>query len=160
MYNSFETLFSNIWESLDDVFICVTTVIVLRLLSKWLYWCMRSYFDLTTYVSDIIDFMFMATFSVFILIHLFGSDVAVSLFSGFSIGMGYAFQPYIISLFTGLYSQSQGMVIPGDQIVMNGKIVTVDSVSLLHICVRGEGMLTYVPHAFFRSNPLTKVYNS
>ena len=36
MYDSFETLFLNIWGSLDDVFICVTMAIVLRVISRLL----------------------------------------------------------------------------------------------------------------------------
>tara|TARA_B110000008_G_C16793240_1_gene493517 strand:+ start:61 stop:537 length:477 start_codon:yes stop_codon:yes gene_type:complete len=158
MYNSFTSLFSNIWESLDDVFICVTVAIVLQLLSKWLHWCLHSYFRLTTYVSDVVDFLFVATFTTFLLIHLFGPDIAISLFSGFSIGMGYAFQPFIISLFSGVYSQAR--ISRGDKILLNNKPMTVEAVSLLHICVRDGPMVTYVPHAFFQTSPLTIVHSS
>lgn len=157
MYNSFETLFSNIWESLDDVFICIASALVLRLISKWLYWCMHSYFRLSEYVSDVVDFVFLAIFSVFILIHLFGSEIATSLFGGFSIGLGYAFQPYIISLYTGVYNQVREIIKPGEKIFFNNKIVTVESVSLFHICIKDGTMITYIDHAFFKSNPLTKV---
>lgn len=157
MFNSFETLFMNIWESLDDVFICVTTAIVLRVVSKWLYWCLSSYFVLSTYLSDSVNFVFLGTISVFLLNHLFGPTVAVSLFSGLSIGMGYAFQPYIISLFTGMYNESSGLIKKNDKILFNGKSVTVISVTLLHVVVEGAVGKAYIPHAFFQSTPLVKL---
>ena len=158
MYNSFETLFLNIWESLDDVFICVTMAIILRVLSKWLYWCLSSYFDVSTYLSDSINFLFLGTIAVFLLNHLFGPDIAPSLFSGFSIGLGYAFQPYIISLFTGLYNKSSGLLQKNDTIVINNTPVTVISITLLHVVVRNkEGAVSYIPHSFFQSSPLVKL---
>jgi hypothetical protein len=157
MYDSFETLFVNIWGSLDDVFICVAMAIVLRVVSQWLYWCMASYFHLTIYMSDSINFLFLGTLSVFLLNHLFGPTVAVSLFSGLTIGMGYAFQPYIISLFTGLYNKSSGLTMNGDKILFNGKPATVTSVTLLHVVVRNEVGDVYIPHAFFQSTPLVKL---
>lgn len=157
MYGSFETLFLNIWGSLDDVFICVTMAIVLGVVSQWLYWCLSSYFHLSTYMSDSVNFLFLGTISVFLLNHLFGPTIAVSLFSGLTIGMGYAFQPYIISLFTGLYNTSSGLIRKGDKILFNGKSVTVTSVTLLHVVVRGEVGEIYIPHAFFQSTPLVKI---
>ena len=160
MYDSLQTLFITIWESLDDVFICVTMAIVLYIVSQWLYWCLSSYFDLSTYLSGSINFLFLGTISVFLLNHLFGPDIAVALFSGLSIGMGYAFQPYIISLFTGLYNKSSGLVQKNDKILFNNKTVTVTSVTLLHIVVRSDvaDNVTdiYIPHAFFQSTPLVK----
>lgn len=158
MYDSFETLFLNIWASLDDVFICVTMAIVLRVISQWLYWCLASYFHLSTYLSDSINFLFLGTISVFLLNHLFGPEIAVALFSGLTIGMGYAFQPYIISLFTGLYNKSSGLVQKGDRILFNNKTVRVTSVTLLHVIVSGEVGDIYIPHAYFQSTPLVKLY--
>lgn len=157
MYDSFETLFLNIWASLDDVFICVTMAIVLRVISQWLYWCLASYFHLSTYLSDSINFLFLGTTSVFLLNHLFGPEIAVALFSGLTIGMGYAFQPYIISLFTGLYNKSSGLVQKGDRILFNNKTVRVTSVTLLHVIVSGEVGDIYIPHAYFQSTPLVKL---
>ncbi len=157
MYDSFQTLFVTIWESLDDVFICVTMAIVLYILSQWLYWCLSSYFDLSTYLSGSINFLFLGTISVFLLNHLFGPAISVSLFSGLSIGFGYALQPYIISLFTGLYNKSSGLVEEGDKIMFNNKRVTVSSVTLLHVVVRADVGDIYIPHAFFQSTPLVKL---
>lgn len=157
MYDSFQTLFVTIWESLDDVFICVTMAIVLYILSQWLYWCLSSYFDLSTYLSGSINFLFLGTISVFLLNHLFGPDISVSLFSGLSIGLGYALQPYIISLFTGLYNKSSGLVEENDKIMFNNKPVTVTSVTLLHVIVCADVGKIYIPHAFFQSTPLIKL---
>lgn len=159
MYDSFETLFLNIFSSLDDVFICVTMAIVLRVVSHWLYWCLSCYFNLSTYLSDSINFLFLGMTSVFLLNHLFGSTVAVSLFSGVSIGAGYALQPYIISLFTGIYNTSSGLVQKDNKIMFNGNTVTVTSVTLLHVVVRGDVGVIYIPHAFFQSTPLIKTSN-
>lgn len=152
MFESFETLFTNVAGSMDDIFIAVTTFLVLRVVSSWLFWCMHVYFRLSAYVSETVNFLLWLLLSVFVVNHIFGTEISTSLFSGFSIGMGYAFQPYIISLFTGLCNGF--MISPGDTIMLGGETLTVKKLSLFYVVVTSGEYQMYVPHSFFKSTPL------
>ena len=152
MYASFEIIFTNIAASMDDLFIGATSFIVLRVLSSWLYWCMHSYFRLSAYISEVVNFILWLVLSVFIINHLFGSEVSTSLFQGFSIGMGYAFQPYIVSMFTGLCNGF--MIKKGDIILYNNKEVVVSKLTLFYVTVKSGDFISYIPHRVFSSSPL------
>jgi len=152
MFDSFESLFSNIASSMDDLFIAATTFVVLRVVSSWLYWCMYRYFRLSAYMSETVNFLMWLLLSVFVVNHVFGTEISTSLFSGFSIGMGYAFQPYIVSMFTGLCNGF--MIRQGDTILLNDKAVVVKKLTLFYVVVACGEYQTYVPHSFFASTPL------
>jgi len=152
MFGSIESLFTKLAESLDDIFIAAATFIVLRVVSSWLYWCIFAYFRLSAYVAEVTNFLLWLVLSVFILNHVFGTEISTSLFSGFSIGMGYAFQPYIVSLFTGLCNGF--MIKTGDTIMLDDKPVRVIKLTLFYVAVSAEGYTTFLPHAYFASRPL------
>lgn len=152
MFSSIESLFTKFAESLDDIFIAVATFILLRVLSSWLYWCIFAYFRFSAYVAEVSNFLLWLVLSVFVLNHLFGTEISTSLFSGFSIGMGYAFQPYIVSLFTGLCNGF--MIQTGDTILINDKPCRVIKLTLFYVAVNADGYTTYLPHAYFTSRPL------
>lgn len=155
MFQSLSTLCLTIWESLDDILICLSVFLLLRVIASWCYWCCFSYFKCDEYISGLVEFVFLGTLSIFVLTHLFGPGVALSLFSGFSVGMGYAFQPYIISFFTGFWTRQ--FIKKGDRLFLNQKIVVVDHISILYICVRIDNMKSYITHSQFQSTPLTKI---
>lgn len=152
MFDSFEALFTTLATSLDDIFIAASTFVVLRVLSSWLYWCMHTYFRLSAYISEVVNFGMWFVLTVFVLNHLFGAELSTSLFSGFSIGMGYAFQPYIVSLFTGLCNGF--MIRAGDTIMLDGRPMVVRKLTLFYVAVASGESTTYLPHAYFASRPL------
>jgi len=153
MFDSVETLFMNLAASLDDIFIAAATFVVLRVVSTWLYWCMHSYFRLSAYVSEVANFGLWLVLTVMVIHHLFGPDISTSLFSGFSIGMGYAFQPYIVSMFTGICNGF--MIRTGDTILFNKQPVIVQKLTLFYVAVSTGEYTTYVPHAYFAKAPLS-----
>ena len=152
MFESFESFVNLVFNSIDDIFISAALFLLMRVLSNWVYWCMNSYFRVSVYVSDIINFGLWFVLIVLVSNHLFGTEISTSLFSGFSIGMGYAFQPYIVSMFTGVFTGF--MVREGDTILFEGNSVIVKKISLFHVSVSSGEYIQYIPHAYFTKSPL------
>lgn len=156
MIDSFGTLLASIWSSLDDILICFGAFLVARYIANSLQLHAIGYFDLGTYVAESAQAVFMTTACIFLTSHLLGPTVTISVFSGFSMGIGYALQPYIISLLAGLNFQAMGIVKENNIIQVGDENYKVLSVSLLYICGKHEsGSLTYFPNAYFQEIPLT-----
>jgi len=159
MYSSFDTLLMNIWRSLDDIFLCIGVFIVARVVAYSCYWCLHIYFNVDEYESEFIQYGFLGTILVFLISHLFGETAVASLLGGFSIGIGYAFQPYIISFLSGSTLRATNTLSHGTVILFTTPTgitrLTVRQLGLLHICVSNGDTLTYIPNSYFQTTPLT-----
>jgi len=155
MYQSFELLLQNIWLSLDDIFICLGAFIVARVFASAIYWCLHSYFDIDIYESELVQFVFLGIVVVFLISHLFGETAVTSILGGFSIGLGYALQPYIISLFVGSTLRATNTLTKGNVILFKNQKLTIEKMGLLYVCACGNGIRTYIPNAYFQSSPLS-----
>ena len=115
------SLFERIWNSLDDILVCFGIFLVFAQVSKSMYGCLRNYFSLSFYVSQAVHFLLLSTIVIFLIGHLVGTETAISFLGGLSIGLGYALQPYIVSLLAGgtLLSMHQTICIP-----RRGKMLT------------------------------------
>ena len=92
---------------------------------------------------------------IFLVGHLIGSDTATSLFSGFSIGFGYAMQPYIVSLLAGATFRSSSMFRAKDSLQINGQDYVLDHVGLLYLCATSsDGYKTYFPNSMLAGTPV------
>ena len=157
MYETFELLLTSVWLSLDDIFICLGAFIVARVLASGMFWCLRSYFNIGAYESQLAQFSFLAVVVVFLISHLFGETAITSILGGFSIGIGYALQPYIICFLSGSTLRAAGILRKGQTVIMPGdppKMLTVEQLGLLHICVSDEKTTTYIPNSYFQTAPL------
>jgi small-conductance mechanosensitive channel len=146
------TLFEKVWSSLDDILACVGVLLVSRILANSLHWCAKSYFELSIYSAQAIHFGFLFVVFMFLISHLIGSSTAVSLFSGFSIGFGYAMQPYIMSLLAGATFRSTDMFRKGDSVRIDDQIYILDHIGLLYVCVKKDNFVTYFPNAKLSSS--------
>lgn len=153
MYQSFELLLQSLWFSLDDILICLCALIVARVVAVAIYWCLHSYFDIDEYESELVQFTFLGIVVVFLISHLFGETALTSILGGFSIGIGYALQPYIISFLAG--STLRLTLAKGKVIFFNGQKMTVDYLGLLYVCASQDGVQTYIPNSYFQSAPLS-----
>ena len=157
MYETFELLLTSVWLSFDDIFICLGAFIVARVLASGMFWCLRSYFNIGAYESQLAQFSFLAVVVVFLISHLFGETALTSILGGFSIGIGYALQPYIICFLSGSTLRAAGILRKGQTVIMPGdppKMLTVEQLGLLHICVSDEKTTTYIPNSYFQTAPL------
>ena len=151
MFDSFSTLFSKIWNSLDDVLICVCLFALALKASRIFYWCTQVYFRQSVYAAEIVSALWLGTVVVYLSSHLIGEATAVSLFSGFSIGIGYAMQPYITSVVSSAALKAMNMLKKGDTLQMGGVDYEVHHVGLLYVCTKNDKYYTYFPVTRFLS---------
>lgn len=146
---TFESLFSSVWNSLDDILLSVGVFLIMRILTRVLKYSLHSYFDTSKFVAQLVEFFTMTIVAVFLLSHLCSPDVVQSLFGGLSIGVGYAFQPYIISFFTGMMIRAEGMMGPRDKVTVQGQDHMIDHIGMFYVhMVDG----TYIPNTAFQSS--------
>ena len=152
---SFIDLFSRIWNSLDDILVCIGVFLVVQVISSRLNHCLLNYFNMSAYIAQSAQFLFLFSTIIFLISHLIGSSIAVSLFSGFSIGLGYALQPYIVSLLAGGTLRMSDIIRRGDTIIINDQSLVVDHVGLLYISTKKDKAITYFPNAMLSSTPFS-----
>ena len=147
-FESFDTLLSTVWHSLDDILVCIGVFIIVKVFSSYSSWCLKTYFHCSHYTSQTVQFGILFFILIFLVGHLIGSDTATSLFSGFSIGLGYAMQPYIVSLLAGATFRSTSMFKHGDQIRIQNENYVLEHIGLIYVCVLdSENYKVYFPNS-------------
>jgi small-conductance mechanosensitive channel len=155
MSSSFTELVNNIWNSLDDILVCAGVFLVAHIFAGQLRRMLSVYFRLGAWVSQSAQFVFLFSVMVFLAGHLLGVGTAVSLFSGFSIGLGYALQPYIISLLAGGTLYASGVLRRGDRLHINDSTMVVESIGLLYVSAKNDKLTTYLPNAMLSRTPFS-----
>lgn len=153
-FESLDTLLTTVWHSLDDILVCVGVFIISQVFSSYCSWTLQTYFQCSHYTSQGVHFAILFTVFIFLVGHLIGSSTATSLFSGFSIGLGYAMQPYIVSLLAGATFRSTGMFRAGDQVTINGSAYTLEHIGLIYVCVRDKDFCVYFPNSMLSGTPV------
>lgn len=148
-------LFQQVWDSLDDIIVCVGILILSLKCTRSLHFCMRSYFGCMAYISQAVHFAVLFTITVFLMSHLVGMETAKSLFGGFSIGIGYAMQPYIVSLVAGGTFLFTSILRAGDRLEIGQQTVIVDHVGLLYVAAKTGKTTTYFPNSMLASSPFS-----
>ena len=152
---SFIRLFERVWISLDDIFVCIAVILAVFQLTNLLHRTMRHYFRLPAYIAQCFHFVLLFIAVIFVIGHLVGDSTAISLFSGLSIGFGYALQPYIVSLMAGATFVSMGIMTRGDTLTINGNTVVIDHVGLLYVSAKQGPKTTYFPNSLLSASPFT-----
>ena len=153
--NTFTNFFTTVWSSLDDILLCLGVALVSV---PVLFACSNGihiYFETSVYIAQTINFFCLFSLFAFVLGHLVGDNVAVSIFGGFSVGIGYALQPYIVSLLSGITYYSSSMLKEGDLIVLKGSKYRIKSTGVLYIIAEE---LEKTPDSPMSSEPSLTVY--
>ena len=156
-FESAQKLFTTMWYSLDDIFVCVGFFLVVKVFAEHVNWCLQHYFDTSQYTAHALHFSLMFSSIIFLVGHLIGQSTATSLFSGFSIGLGYAMQPYIVSLLSG-FSFRSGVIFSKEDsekisMKIQGEVFELDHIGLLHVCaISNDGYKTYFPNSILGSS--------
>ena len=146
--SSFQTLFTTIWNSLDDILLCIGMFMIARIIAKALKWSLHEYFDTSKFISQVVEFLFMTIVNIFLISHLCNQAILQALFGGISIAIGYAFQPYIISFFTGMMIRAENVFGPGNQITVQGLSGEVEHIGMFYVHLKDGSC---VPNAIFQS---------
>ena len=152
---SLTKLIETVWYSLDDILVCVGVFIVAHLISESVFRCLKYYFRWSIFVAEASKFVILFATSVFLIGHLVGPNTANSLFGGFSIGLGYAMQPYIVSLLAGGTFRSSGMLQHGDLLKVGDNVMVIDHVGLLFVTTKKEKFTTYFPNSVLAARPFS-----
>jgi small-conductance mechanosensitive channel len=153
-FESLDILLTTVWHSLDDIFVCVGFFLAANVVASSVQWSLLNYFRSSHYTAQITHFGFLFMVFIFLVGHLIGSDTATSLFSGFSIGFGYAMQPYIVSLLAGATFRSGSMFRAKDLLRINGQDYTLEHTGLLYLCASSDGYKTYFPNSMLAGTPI------
>ena len=116
---------------------------------------MRHYFRLSFYVSQATRFVSLSVVVVFLVSHLAGAETALSFLGGLSIGLGYALQPYIVSLLAGGTLLSMETIQRGDELRIGEHTAVVEHVGLLYVTTKKETVKTYFPNAMLAQTPFS-----
>lgn len=149
------SLFERIWNSLDDILVCFGIFLVFTQVSKSMYGCLRNYFSLSFYVSQAIHYLLLSTIVIFLIGHLVGTETAISFLGGLSIGLGYALQPYIVSLLAGGTLLSMQTIQQGDELRIGEQSSIVEHVGLLYVTTKQDTFRTYFPNAMLAQTPFS-----
>ena len=88
---------------------------------------------------------------LFLLGQAAGEESTISMLQGFALGVGYALQPYIVSLLSGATYFSTGMLKAGDQILIEKDEYKIISNGVLYIEAENitKNIIVYVPNGYF-----------
>jgi hypothetical protein len=112
MWKAFESIGSGMWENADDVLVSVILIIIGNVIASLIYYFTKEFLKTGVLFAQIIKITFQIFIIVICVVQIIGQDVVSHFTGGISIGLGYALQPYIISIFNGLMVHNDHEVVP------------------------------------------------
>jgi hypothetical protein len=155
----FSLALTAIWNSLDDVLLCIGIVLISVPIIVNIGLSAQNYFKYSLWTGQMITFLLLTTVSLYLLGHVAGEASTVSILQGFALGVGYALQPYIVSLLSGATYFVSGIISANDVIFVDGKKYTIVSNGILYIEARSDDISIFVPNNFFNNTYLKKIDN-
>ena len=139
MWKALLDIGTELWENLDDVFVSILIIVIGNQIAHLLYKFTKDFLKLGILPAQTIKIVLQAFVFVVILLQILGDDVVRSFTGGISIGIGYALQPYIISIFNGLMIHNDDIIIPGDN-KSYGSIISIPSMNLINVKIDSVGL--------------------
>ena len=110
MWTTFRELLDSIISNIDDFFVIVLIAIIGNKLASFLYTFLYKFMKLSLFTSQTVKISLQIFIFATCLIQLLGGETLASATGGIAIGVGYAFQPYIISIFNGLMIHNDDVI--------------------------------------------------
>jgi len=150
---------NNIWNSIDDFVMCIGVVIITVPIVISVASLTQHYFRYSLWTGQMVTFVSIASIFLYLLGHVAGETTTVSMLQGFALGIGYALQPYIVSLLSGTTFFSTGMLAADDIIIIDNTEYTIVSNGILFIEAKhnSQDLKIYVPNNFFNNTYIKKV---
>jgi small-conductance mechanosensitive channel len=155
----FTLAIDTIWNYLDDFFLCIGVIIISVPLVLFIGSTTQHYFLYSLWTGQMITFVLLASVFLYLFAHIAGETASVSILQGFALGIGYALQPYIVSLLSGATYFSAGMIKANDTIVVDNVEYVVIENGILYIEakeVTESGSTVFIPNNFFNNTYLKK----
>lgn len=153
MWNALSFFVSNIWEVLDDVLIAVLVLVIGSSFARLLHHVVHDLLRYSMFVADLMTTTVQGFLFGVCLYQLLGVAAVNSFVGGFSIGIGYAMQPYIISMFNGaaLFSLYKGGRV---RVGSDDKVYNVDGIGLFFTRLETDDGLLLIPNTKMLSSRL------
>jgi len=110
MWTTFKECLNSIISNIDDFAVIVFILIVGNKLADLLYLFLAKFMNASLFAAQTVKLSLQIFIGVVSFIHLVGSDIISNASAGIAIGVGYAFQPYIISMFNGLMLHNDNLI--------------------------------------------------
>jgi small-conductance mechanosensitive channel len=101
MWGALSFLADNMWESVDDILVGILVLSVGHLIAHGVQYILNGLLKYPRFIVDIITTSWRFFLFAVCLYQIIGVGAVQHFVGGFSIGIGYALQPYIISMFNG-----------------------------------------------------------
>ena len=102
MWKAFQSIGTDMWENADDVLVSIILIIIGNVIASIIYYFTKEFLKTGVLFAQIVKITFQLFIIVICVVQVIGEDVVSHFTGGISIGLGYALQPYIISIFNGL----------------------------------------------------------
>ena len=105
MWTTFKDCLDSILSNLDDFAVIIFILIVGNKIADLLYRFIANFLERSLFAAQTIKLLLQIFIGVISFIHLVGDDIIKNASAGIAIGIGYAFQPYIISMFNEIIKE-------------------------------------------------------
>lgn len=131
MWSTFKECTNALLDNIDDFAVIIFILIVGNKLADLLYRFIANFLERSLFTAQAVKLSLQIFIGVISIVHLIGETTINNAAAGIAIGVGYAFQPYIISLFNGLMLHNDHVIKHGvyvdiiSQHITNAKVVTI-----------------------------------
>ena len=137
MWSTFRECLDTILSNLDDFAVIIFILIVGNKLANLLYRFLANFMKTSLFTAQSVKLSLQTFIGVISFVHLVGDDIIKNASAGIAIGVGYAFQPYIISMFNGL-------MLHNDNLINSKKFLDVPSQGIKGAAVQSIGLFNTV----------------
>ena len=110
MWTTFKDCLDTILSNLDDFAVIIFILIVGNKLANLIYRFLANFMKTSLFTAQSVKLSLQVFIGVISFVHLVGDDIIKHASAGIAIGVGYAFQPYIISMFNGLMLHNDNLI--------------------------------------------------
>ena len=110
MWTTFKDCLDTILSNLDDFAVIIFILIVGNKLANLIYRFLANFMKTSLFTAQSVKLSLQVFIGVISFVHLVGDDIIKHASAGIAIGVGYAFQPYIISMFNGLMLHNDDLI--------------------------------------------------
>ena len=143
MWNALSFFVSNAWESLDDVAVAALVLIVGSSVARVISHVVHDMLRYSRFVTDLITYTLQGFLFGVCLFQVLGTAAVQSFTAGFAVGIGYALQPFIVSLFHG---EALFYIFRRGRIAIDREEFDVEGVGLFFTRLRAKGRLVIIPN--------------
>lgn len=137
MWTTFKDCLDTILSNLDDFAVIIFILIVGNKLANLLYIFLANFMKTSLVTAQSVKLSLQVFIGVISFVHLVGDDIIKHASAGIAIGVGYAFQPYIISMFNGL-------MLHNDNLINNKKYLDINSQGISGARVKSIGLFNTI----------------